>query len=418
MDLVQNAALREQGWRVFRSASRNHLIPLHGPGGSLQRIKIAQALAVSGVFEGVAISDEERKAQEEQRRLGAALAEREAVGRPLGVTQYLAFDMAVIDGTVDPANPFLTGSRAAIAPFDGFITEFVVTDTGATPFLAIGIRSSGGATMFRSTDPGLAPPPLFRIPPDLIRVGLLTDAAGPVALRNLKMPVFAGEEIKVIFISPGATPLGTFSGSGILGFEAFILARPGSAAAVSMFGALTVESRRAATEAAAQSSRLAIEQEQTRRSMGADAARVEVAKLNLEAKRPAGQPQFNPFQNLLLLGNAQQQLTSRAPTPAPAPRVSRPPAQAPDGAGQTFVSAWNPSFGSIGYLVPDPPRGGKVNVFDNKYTIWDISGKNVGSGSIVPVATDSQIPPGARISGVLRTTKSAGLLQDTATEFS
>lgn len=400
MNLVENEALREQGWRVFRSGSRDHLVPLTGAGATLQRVKMAEALPVLGVFEGVALSDEERKAAADQRSLALALAERESAGRPLGVTQYIAFDMAVIDGVVDPVNPFRTGSIAGTAPFDGFITEFVVTSTSATPFQAVGIRTSGGATMFRSNDPGLVPPPIFNIEPDFIRTALLDDVSGPVGLRNLKVPVFAGEQITAVAIVPAATPLGTFIGSGVLGFEAFILARPGSAAAVSMFGALTVESRRAATEAASQSSKLSIEQERTRRAALVDAGQTERAKLELELRKAQRPSPNDALMRLLTDPNALRVRESRAPSPPKAPKVAPPKAAPPEGAGKTFISAWNPSYGNIGYLVPNPPPGGRVNVFDNRYTIWDITGKNVGSGPIEPVATADQIPAGARVSPI------------------
>jgi len=409
MNLEQNAALREQGWRVFRSASRDHLVPLTGAGSVLQRVKIAEALPVLGVFEGVALSDEERQAHAEQMRLSLALAERESAGRPLGVTQYIAADMAVIDGVVDPVNPFVSGSLAGIAPFDGFITEFIFTDTSATPCLAVGVRSSGGATLFRSNDPGLAPPPIFRIEPDFVRATMFDAAGERMGLRNLKMPVFAGEQITIVSIVPAATPLGTFCGQVVLGFEAFVLARPGSAAAVSMFGALTVESRRAATEAASQSSKLAIEQERTRRAQLVDAGATERAKLALEAKQRTGYPTINPFQQLLVDPNASKALNSRLAPPPKPPKVDPPKKVPPEGTGKTFVSAWNPSYGNIGYLIPNPPPGGKVNVFDNRYTVWDITGKQISSGPIEPIATAGDIPPGARVSSIRSGIVPAGL---------
>jgi hypothetical protein len=409
MDLDQNDELRQQGWRVFRSASRDHLVPLTGAGSVLQRVKLSEALPVLGVFEGVALSDEERKANAEQDRLALSLAERDAVGRPLGITQYLAADMAVIDGVVDPVNPFFSGSIVGTAPFDGFITEFSFTDTSATPALAVGIRSSGGATMFRSNDPGLAPPPIFRIEPDFVRVSMF-DAAGERAiLRNLKMPVFAGEEIKAVTIMPAATPLGTFCGQVVLGFEAFILARPGSAAAQSMFGALTVESRRAATEAADQAGRLAIEQERTRRAQLVDIGQTERARLALEAKRAAGVPTINPLMQLLANPDAQAQLTSRLARPPVKPKVPPPKKEPPEGTGKTFVSAWNPSYGNVGYLIPNAPPGGRVNVFDNFYTVWDVTGKMISKGQIEPIATTGEIPPGARISPIRSGIQPSGL---------
>ena len=147
-------------------------------------------------------------------------------------------------------------------------------------------------------------------------------------------------------------------------------------------------------------SALAIEREKTFRAAEVERLKTERAALTLKPGVPSGNFLGNPFQELLLAPQAARQLASRAPTPPPPPRVRPAPAEPPAGAGQTFVSAWNPSFGSIGYLVPDPPRGGKVNVFDNTYTVWDITGKNVGSGPIIPVASDGDIPPGARISPI------------------
>jgi len=198
-------------------------------------------------------------------------------------------------------------------------------------------------------------------------------------------------------------------GAGILGFEGFILARPGSQAASSMFGALTIEARRAATEAAAQSSRFSIEVERTRRAEIEAKARVDVAAIKAAPAPPSGGFIGNPYNSILLNPQFAPTLARQAPRPAPPPRVIPPKPESPEGTGKTFVSAWNPSFGSIGYLIPDPPRGGKVNVFDNRYTIWDISGRNVGQGPIEPIRSDAEIPPGARISPIRGGTVPTGL---------
>jgi hypothetical protein len=400
MNSADNEALRLKGWSVFRSASRDHLIPLTGSGAALQRIKVAAALPAAGTFEGVALDLSERQARAEQRSLNSAAAERQAVGRPLGVTQYMVFSTDSQGGNPSAIATLDVFTVIGIAPFDGFVTELFLETLSAVTPLGIAIRSSGGATLFRSQGTANSFPTDAEIAPDFISPGGFNVSPAKVTLRNLKMPVFAGEEIIVVArLAPLAAPnLGAVYG--VLGFESFILARPGSVAEVSAFGALTVEARRAATEAAANATRVALSREQTARADIAARAQIEVAKTNAEAHRPASQPGFNPFQPLLLSESALTQLASRSPTPAPRPRVSSPPATPPAGEGQTFVSAWNPSFGSIGYLIPDPPRGGRVNVFDNTYTIWDVSGRNVGSGAIIPVASDGDIPPGARISPV------------------
>jgi hypothetical protein len=413
MDLEANEALRRQGWRVFRSASRDHLTPMSGPGAKLARIKIGEALPVGGVFEGVAMSLEDREAIDKQRRLDLALAEAEGASKSLGVTQYIAFALSSLNGNPDPVNFADEEIVLMPAPFDGFITELRFNWNPGAGIGCYAFRSSGGQTMFRSVDRSVPVVGQPSIEPDFMCLPTQDLNTTEREFVNVHMPVFAGEQIIVALRLAPATPAGTRYGGGFLGFESFVLARAGSAAAVSAFGALTVESRTAARAAASDASRLALEREKTSRATQVAQLELQIAQAKSRGTPAVGGMIFNPFGSMFDEASALQQLQSRLPATPPAPRVSAPPVQPPDGTGKTFVSAWNPSFGSIGYLIPDPPRGGKVNVFDNTYTIWDISGRNVGQGAIIPVASDAQIPPGAKISAVRSGVAPTGLTPST-----
>jgi hypothetical protein len=400
MELEVNEGLRRQGWRVFRSASRDHVTPMSGPGAKLARIKIGEALPVGGVSEGVATSLEDREAADKQRRLDMALAQSESATKTLGVTKYLAYRVASLVGNPDPVNTLDEVHVVAIAPFDGFITELQTEIAQGVNNSGYAWRTSGGESMFRSTDQTAPAAGRVNLEPDFVSRLSFEWNQVPLVLRNLHMPVFAGEQIYLVIRQQPLTPPGDQVAGGVLGFESFTLARAGSAAAVSAFGALTVESRIAARSAASDASRLALEREKNARMTQVAQLELQLAQAKARGVPAVGGMMFNPFGQMFDQASALQQLQSRLPAAPPPPRVSRPPATPPEGAGLTFVSAWNPSFGSIGYLIPDPPRGGKVNVFDNRYTIWDISGRNVGQGAIIPVASDEQIPPGARISAV------------------
>jgi hypothetical protein len=65
-----------------------------------------------------------------------------------------------------------------------------------------------------------------------------------------------------------------------------------------------------------------------------------------------------------------------------------------------------PNENSIGYLVPTPPRGGKVNTFGDEYSVFDITGKLIDRGKVELVRSQDQIPPSSRLSPNIRTTLS------------
>lgn len=414
MDLQQDEALRSSGWRVFRSSTRDRVIPSSSAGAALQRVRIASALPVAGVTEGVTLSFEERAALSAARDQVLQKALPTATPRSLGVTQYLNVRLREDVGFGVAGEVTEVERVIGLAPFDGFITELVVMATPSSTLQAYAFRTSGGQTMFRTIDNQPSSPFDENSEPDfMLGLGHI-DGSGKYQVQNVKMPVYAGEQIIAAIRHQGVAAIGTDLIVGSIGFEGFVLARQGSAAAVSQFGALTVEARRAATEAASNTSKLAVERERTRRAEAEARARVEVAKLNAESKRSAAQPAFNPFQGLLVAPQAQQALQSRQRVVPPPPPAFAAPSAPAGGEGQTFVQSWMPQSGSIGYLIPDPPRGGRVNVFDNKYTIWDISGQKVGEGAITPVRSDAEIPESARISKNLGVRTSSAIREDQA----
>lgn len=414
MDLQDNEALRSHGWRVFRSSTRDRVIPSNSAGAALQRIKVGAAFPVAGVEVGVSVSLESRAEAAAARDRAMQAVIPTATPRSLGVTQYLNVRLREDVGFGVAGEVTEVERVIGIAPFDGFITELLVHATPSSTLESFAFRTSGGQTMFRTIDNQPSDPFNHNNEPDFLDGLASIDATGKYQVQNVKMPVYAGEQIICVIRHLGVAAIGTDLIAASMGFEGFVLARQGSAAAVSQFGALTVEARRSATEAARQSSQLAVERERTRRAEAEARARIEVAKLNAEARRPAAQPAFNPFQGVLVAPQAQPQIQSRQRVVPPPPPPFAAPSAEVSGAKQTFVSAWNPSFGSIGYLIPDPPRGGRVNVFDNRYTIWDINGKNVGEGAIIPVRSDAEIPEGARISQVRSGTLSLEQVRDIA----
>ena len=409
MDLDQNAALREQGWRVFRSSTRDRLIPQTGAGAHLQRIKIAEALPVPGVFEGVvAQTQAEREAIFDRRQRAVADVERLARDRPTGET--IVFSSSVDNPTANPGpaghivdDVLLLGS----SPFAGFVTEATWRDYavgGSLSYLAI--RTGSGGSLFLG---GQTFSPLSENIDSTPDFTLVVGGDPTISSRRMRVPVLSGEQLFAIVRTDRLQAANTRSIQITLTFESVEGAPLGARALLSSIGANRLAVGAATREAFVVQRQLGIEQERTKRAIEVETLKLEIAKASAEGRRPASQPGFNPFQPLLLAPQAARQLASRAPTPPPPPRVIPPKPEPPEGTGKTFVSAWNPSFGSIGYLIPVPPRGGKVNVFDNMYTIWDISGRNVGQGPIEPIRSDGEIPPGARISSIRGGTVPTGL---------
>jgi len=414
---AENEALRVKGWRVFRSSSRDRVIPGTGAGAHLQRIKISEALPVEGVFEGVAQPVEARNVAADLRAQAEAKARAAAAEIPLGVTRHIVYDLTTQVGNPDPVNFGEETFVIGIAPFDGFLTEMFLQLQGGAVVQGIAFRTTTGQTVFSTRDFSAIVPGFGGAEPDFLMPFDLNVTPAPFQLNRLKVPVYAGEEVFAVVRLGPAFPAGSQIGAGVIGFEGFILARPGSAAAQAQFGSLSAAARQAATEATKWAGMLALEREKTTRATEVERLKTERAAIVSQPRQASGGFIGNPYETPRITDAMTNAVQRQAPTPPPPPRVVRPPATPPEGTGLTFVSAWNPSFGSIGYLIPDPPRGGKVNVFDSKYTIWDITGKNIGEGQIIPVATDQDIPPGAKISAIRSGVKSQALRADTLEAF-
>jgi hypothetical protein len=391
MDLAVDERLRLRGWDVFRSSFRDRQIPLTGLGARLQRIRVNEALPVPGVFEGVAIELPEREA----RRVGLVeRASRERGGEdiPLGIMQY--FSTILHNRVVGAVNgvPLDETFQIAVAPFDGWLRE-ISADGSAGDFggFRIAVRTSNGGTLFRSFDQkDLA---LFEefLEPDFLPFDARGTGNYLIELRGGKVPVYAGDGIFIVLRNTNGKAINQARARVEVGIEAV---QVGSLARRVSAGAATLALRKfeaAQREAAVIAGRLAVEQERTRQVALVQRAETERS----------------------LLKSSVAKVAQRAPVPVPPPRVIRPPAELPAGSDKTFVSAWNPSYGYIGYLIPDPPRGGKVNVFDNKYSVFDITGKLIEQGPIIPIVSEADIPPGARLSPVRGGTKSVGMQLDT-----
>lgn len=393
MDLVEDEGLRQRGWRVFRSASRDRIIPLTGAGATLQRIKIAQALPVVGVFEGEAIPIPEREARQSV-KVEAMRRAPDGEDVPLGIMQY--FTQVLLNQTAGAVNNVATDEEivVGVAPFDGWLREFTADPSGGDASgNRVAVRTSSGGSLFRGFhQAGLAAGITQLLSPDFIALDGRGSGLFKPVLVGGKVPVYAGDQIKVVLRNTNGLAVNGMRVWVNIGIEAVFLGSLGRRASQASFSAVNAQVIAANRESARQAGQLAIEQEKTRRIELAASA-----ESALLAQKLAG-----------------LQLAQSSRPPSPPPRLPAPKPEPAAGEGKTFVSAWNPSFGSIGYLIPDPPRGGRVNVFDNRYSVFDITGKLIDQGPIEPVASDGDIPAGARISPVRGGVKSPSMLVDTA----
>jgi len=376
--LIANENLRQHGWRVFRSSTRDRNIPLTGAGRALQRVRIAEALPVLNVYEGVAIPLDERIARAAEAQAVADVARPKAEGLGLGESKSIFFNLVTVTGNPDPVNANDEFFEVGIAPFDGFISELIFNTSIAGVALGYAFRTSAGQSVFSGRDFFVPAPFTPGFAPDYIRQMLEGIISPIMQLTDLRVPVYAGDRIIIAVRETPFFAVGQGLAAGVIGLESMIMGNLSARATVSAYSASAADGARAAREAAANQAKLDIEREKTRRVQIEQEAMT--ARLHVAANVKA--------------------VEQRSPAPAPVPRVVAPKPAPPDGTGKTFVSAWNPSYGMIGYLIPDPPRGGKVNVFDNKYSVFDITGRLTEQGPIVPVRSDQDIPPGAQLSPV------------------
>lgn len=398
LTLEDNRDLQARGWRVFRSATRDHLVPITGVERVLQRIRITEALPVAGVRVGAeALGEEQRAEVRSARERVVEEVTRLARERPTGETSTLSFSVSNVTPNPGPAGNVVDDVLfVGSAPFSGFITEVTLQSiTGGLFPTLIAIRTGSGASLFLG---GQTFSPLsqnINHTPDFI---LVTTDDKAMSLRRVRVPVLAGEEVFVVVRTQGLAAPGSVDVFGTLTFESAEGAPVGARAALSAIGANRAAVAAATRQAFIMTKQLELERERTARAVELARLKVEQARALAEARRPAYAPVANPFQQLLLRADAQALLQRAAPPPPPPPRVPPPPEKPPEGAGKTFVSAWLPQAGAIGYLTPTPKRGERVNVFDGKYTIWDVTGKKVGEGPVEMVSSAAGIPPGARIS--------------------
>lgn len=414
-ELIRDELIRLHGWDCFRSSSRDHMVPFTSGGRVLQKIKINASLPSGDVQVGVVLSDEERAARAAA-QVEAARSLRQTQAEPLGIMQYFSFNVTNTNAGAVFGEPTDSETVIGIASYDGWLKEIDLdaNSSGATR-PAVAIRTSSGMTWFKGFSDQNFPVSSEFLAPDFVQMNRTSFADARVHLTNGKVPVYAGDEIIIVLRDFNNTPAGVLDCIGLIGLEHVILARPGSQAAESQYRVLNTAAINAARDASNNAGRLALEREKTRRAEIEAQARVKVAELAQQNKRPAGVPMNNPFNQVLLEPGSQPTLQRRAPVVPPKPILEAPPAQAEGGKGKTFVSAWTPNDNSIGYLIPDPPPGGKVNVFDGKYTIWSASGQNLGSGPVENVRTDADIPANSRISRNLGTTPSPSMQLSTFT---
>ena len=408
-----NQQMREQGWRVFRSASRDHLTPATGVGQQLQRITIREALPVREAAGGLSVSLEARLAERAGEQ--SALTEQQALLRRATEERGISWQRVGWGQDTSGLAGNVTRTVIGTVSFDSLVSDvtFIVQGGGGSvgsarvEFENYGTLFAGGGVngLGYPTDT-ISPQPIANLSGDGVTV----------SIPGLRWFVGGGSRIFLDVVNGGGGFV--ITGQVIITAEALspsqrqVVTRPD----VVPLGEI-ISLRRADAQRQLDRQQELIEAAKQRK-------RDELAfqEQRIAAIKEVGARQFErAVGRVSPLGLPPQVvLQMRPPSPPSPPRMRPPPPEPPEGAGKTFVSAWNPSFGSIGYLVPDPPRGGKVNVFDNTYTIWDMSGKNVGSGPIIPVASDGDIPPGARISPIRGGVPPRGLTPATgpgSTEF-
>jgi len=392
MDAEQNSALRFKGWNVFRSSSRDHMVPSVSGGRVLQRLRIQEAFPVSGVSSGVAVELDQRT---EQAAVVSERRSRISGGEDVaqGITQYLA--IAFRNSIVGGVGADFTEETVLVGtvPFTGYITELIARASGSDfGAFVVAIRSSSGQTMFKGLESNNNPLARTFLEPDFVPFGFNISGNDSYNIRDLRMPVFVGDVISMVVRMTNSALINSLNLNLILGVEAYVLGSESSRAAVSAFGVSASQMAKANRDAQASADRLAIEREKTARMKMELDARLKLADM---AKTGAKVKQTLP------------------PPPPPAPYADSP-FTPQSGEGKTFVSSWMPNENSIGYLVPTPPRGGKVNTFGDEYSVFDITGKLIDRGKVELVRSQDQIPPSSRLSPNIRTTLSPDTRQSQA----
>ena len=386
-----NREMREQGWRVFRSASRDHLTPATGVGQQLQRITLREALPVREAAGGLSVSLEARLAERAGEQV--AMTEQQALLRRATEERGISWQRVCWGEDVSGLFGNVTRTLCGTVPFDSLISEVVfIVHGGAGSIGSARVEFDNYGTLFSGAGTNSVGFPTDTVAPQSF-ANLLSDSA-VVALRGLRWFVGGGSRIFVDVVNGGGGFITRAQvilvGEALSPAQRQVVTRPD----VVPLGEI-ISLRRADAEA-----RLRKQQELIDAAVQRKRDELAFQEQRIAAIKEVGARQFErAVGRVSPLGLPPQVvLQMRPPSPPSPPRMRPPPPEPPEGAGKTFVSAWNPSFGSIGYLVPTPPRGGKVNVFNERYTIWDITGKNLGQGPIIPVRSDAEIPPGARIS--------------------
>lgn len=394
----QNRALKGNGWNLFRSSTRDHLVPLVAIGRQTIGLRIREALPVAGVLVGadVALSAEERAARSSRTEASLSRA-REDLGR--GAVESVERSIAM---TFAPEKQFAPvsvfdeeTSLIGFAPADGYIdeVEFILRATGGV-LTGFAIRTESGESAFRGFVQGNVS--IGDLLPDFLPLGA-TQTYQRVA--NLRVPVLTGERVFIVVKMNALVAVNSLLLTGSVTVKIPVTVPRLDLSVGLNAGAVSSQVSTAATrQSLVLSQALAIEQERTRRSRVEFEAKVKIAEAAAEARRPASVPMSNPFQQLLLQESTARMLQQREPPPPPPPRVLPPPPTPAEGAGKTFVPAWLPSVGAIGYLIPTPSRTERVTVFDNRYTIWSVTGAKVKEGLVEMIRSEAGIPPEARIS--------------------
>jgi len=264
-ELVRNEMIRLLGWSGFRSRSRERIVPLTSHGAVSQRIRINEAVPVSGVGVGEAVISAEEQRAAAQAEMEMSVRLRDQVVRGSQGTGQRQFVWASVGGAPAPAT-VIGSNRFTLfnAPADGYIVGVTVNiNSNAT---RVAVRTSGGASLFigagGTNNAGQAP----TLEPDYI------DDTQPQlwqGYENVRVAVLAGEEIYLVADFIVVVGPGVYLGHTQMVFEYAVGNVSQSTRFAADFSEVRVAMRQQAASTARADSdrlRLEIERERTRRA--------------------------------------------------------------------------------------------------------------------------------------------------------
>lgn len=451
LNLIDNEALRLNGWQVFRSSFRLRNLPSGGGFRHLQRVRIGEAQDVLDVVAGV-----EPGGDVSAEAIDRALSERAERANRAAQKKIITGVSTVVPAHFRPVAPLVGAGEdreydLCVIPFDGLLTEIrIAMDVTLAVNHALSLRLESGGSLFTSTGvtnitDGLA----TDLRPDFIGVNhlqtLLTDAGGIYAM-TVRKPVMAGERVIAVIRHSPAIAL-----NNINYYFTFVIAS----------GEVVIETPKIKVKRiAAAEDPVVIEQEKPRAVRERAGKQEAVTDLEMYPSWRVGVTggvtvNFRDFttapymiygrQSVMVLSGTDLPEPPTAPeatvrqfvnsqyvqepldpppawagwvakipkgkaspaTPAPAkeevvkiPPPIKPVAKEPGklpGEGLLFLASLAPNSNFLGGLIPWPDKGEHTNTANGSWKHWSASGVLLGTGPIQWVQTGGTIPEGAKL---------------------